>query len=505
MSDFNFTFSEKNNADAIHEAKQPRYPEPISSKVLMDIFDGCSDFQYRNISPGLISNDNLFICWLDGLCDGSAISKEVIKPLTAVIRCGTSPEPQRLMEGVVYSSTAMLRDETDKVIDDITHGCCAVIFNNVAQAVCFELRSSKQRSISEPTLEKSIKGAKDSFVELLRTNTALVRQRLCNPSLKLKSSVVGRKTKTRVGIFYIDGVADPETVSQLESRLDKIDIDGLLSSSSIEQYIVDNPRSIFPQLIHTERPDRFARQLLNGRVGLLVDGLPIGFLLPVNLAEFLRVPQDDAQHAAVSTALSLVRSLAFVLALSLPAFYVAIAMYHQEMIPTKLLMSIIASKQDVPFSSALEVLGMLVAFELLQEAGLRMPNPVGDTVSIIGALVVGQSAVEAKVISPIAVIVVAFSAISGLAQPSQDLSAALRLCRFALVLAAIAAGLFGVTALLCLIILHLCTIESFGRSYTAPLSSGQKGSMGKTLFRRMAPKDKYRDTELRTPDRRRQS
>lgn len=422
------------------------------------------------------------------------------------MRSGVAISSQRLLDGAVYSAQAQLRTSLDDIVGDITQGCCAVVFEDERCAVCFELRSQQiQRGISEPTMEKSLKGGKDSFTETLRTDTALVRKRIANPALKIKSTVIGRKSMTQAAILYVDGIADPAVVSELRRRIDNINVDGALSTGIIEEYIADRPRSMFPQLVHTERPDRFARQLLNGRVGLIIDGIPIAFLVPVSFPEFLRVPQEDSQNYVVSSALSVIRWAAVILALALPAFYTAIAMYHQEMIPTQLLLSVIASKQDVPFSTALELIGMLVAFELLQEAGLRLPDPIGDTVSIIGALIVGQSAVEAKVISPIAVIVVATAGIAGYAQPSQDLGAALRICRFALVIAAIAAGLFGVVISLCLFVWYLCTIDSFGRNYTAPWSGGRRKNLSRTFLRRPLPEEKMREPELNTPDRRRQA
>lgn len=501
MSDILSFFKWKTPDIEPHPAKNPKYPEPLCAETLKNIFDNCADFQTREISPALIGSP-VTVCWLDGIVDGGAVSSEIIRPLTGLLRAGAEPTAEKLMQGAVWSSQAKLRSDTDGVVADITQACCAVILDG--SAVTFEVRTKNQRSISEPTIEKSLKGGKDSFVETLRTNTALVRKRICSPALKVENSVIGRKSETRCAVMYVDGVADPATVAELHRRLDAIDIDGLVATGSIEEYIVDRPRSPFPQLLHTERPDRFAKQLLNGRVGLIVDSLPIAFMLPASFADFLRVPQDDSQHFIAASALSIVRYLALILALILPAFYVAIAMYHQEMIPTKLLMSVIQSKQDVPFSTALEVLGMLVAFELLQEAGLRLPNPVGDTVSIIGALIVGQSAVDAKVISPIAVIVVAFAGISGFAMPSQDMGAALRISRFLLVLAAIGAGLFGVAALLCLIVWHLAGIDCFGMNYTAPLSGGRKRALARTVLDPPKPKNKLRDPELNTPDKRRQ-
>ena len=250
-------------------------------------------------------------------------------------------------------------------------------------------------------------------------------------------------------------------------------MEGLAAAGALESAIVDAPGSPLPQLLHTERPDRLAQYLLEGRIGLLVDGLPIAFAAPVRLSDFMRVSADLNDHPLIASALSLLRWLALGLSLLLPALYVAVALYHQEMIPTRLLLSVIEAKRSVPFSTALEVLGMLISFELLQEAGLHLPNPIGDTVSIIGALIVGQSAVEARVVSPIAIIVVAFAGIAGYTLPSQDLGATVRLMRFGLVLAAITAGFFGIGAGLCLVLLHLASLDSLGQNYTAPLSDGR--------------------------------
>ena len=506
MFDLRSIIRRGNDGGEVHPRREPAYRGPVSRAALRRIFDGCSDFQSRDIRPGLAGGRTLFVCWLDGLASGGDISELLLRPLTELLRAGTELSSQRLLEGAVYSAQAQRRTTLDPIVSDITQGCCAVLFENEGCAVCFEVRAQQiQRSIGEPTMEKSLKGGKDSFTETLRTDTALVRRRIASPALKIKSTVIGRKSRTQAAILWLDGVADPALVSELGRRIDNIDVDGALSTGVIEQYIADRPRSVFPQLLHTERPDRFARQLLNGRVGLIVDGLPIAFLVPVSFPELLRVPQEDSQNHIVSSALSVIRWAAVLLALALPAFYTAIAMYHQEMIPTQLLLSVIASKQDVPFSTALELIGMLVAFELLQEAGLRLPDPIGDTVSIIGALIVGQSAVEAKVISPIAVIVVAIAGVAGYAQPSQDLGAALRICRFALVLAAILGGLYGVASSLCLFVWYLCTIDSFGRSYTAPWSGGRRHNLLRTFLRRPLPEEKLREPELNTPDRRRQA
>ena len=492
-----------------HPEQAPEFKGPLSAKSLEDIFATCGDFETRQIDFGLEGMLFPTLCWIDGIVAGGDVGEKIIRPLTQSVRAeGVRTEKdciRRIMQGLVYSYSFQQRDDLDQVVSDLTHGSCAIIFDGCGIALTFEVRSDKTRSVSEPTLEKSLKGAKDSFVETLRVNTSLVRRRICSPKLKLVESSVGRKSKTKVSILFVDGIAAPDTVEELARRLDALDVDALLAMGTLEEYIVDDPLSPFPQLIHTERPDRFAMYLMDGRVGLLVDGLPVGLVLPVTMAEFMKVTSESSSHFLVATTLTLLRYMALLLSLLMPAVYVAVAMYHQEMIPTQLLLSIIDAKQNVPFSTAMEILSMIIAFGLLQEAGLRLPNPIGDTVSIIGALIVGQSAVEARVVSPIAIIVVAISGIACYTLPSQDLGSAVRLTRFILVIAAILAGLFGVSVVVCLLLLHLAGLESFGVNYTAPLSEGRPGGLFRLLIRVPKPKNKFRDPLLRTPDRRRQS
>jgi len=496
------------NQPAPHPRKNPEYSGSLSLKTLKDIFHRCGDFESREINFGLDGKFLIHVCWLDGIVSGSDMAENILRPLTQTFRAGGIDNltecASRIEHGLVYSYSVRHRDSLDDLVSDLTHGRCAIVFDDLSMALTFEVRTNNTRSISEPTLEKSLKGAKDSFVEVLRVNTSLVRRRISSPKLKLLESTVGRKSNTNVAILFVDGVAAPDTVEELARRLDALDVDGLLATGTLEEYIVDRPRSPFPQLLHTERPDRFAMYLLEGRIGLLVDGLPVGLVLPVSFAEFMKVTGDSSKHFLVSTSLTFLRYTALILSILLPAFYVAVAMYHQEMIPTRLLLSIIDAKQHVPFSTALEVMSMIVAFGFLQEAGLRLPNPIGDTVSIIGALIVGQSAVEAKLVSPIAIIVVAVSGIACYTLPSQDLGAAIRLLRFILLIAAILAGLFGVGAVCCLTVLHLASIDSFGVNYTSPVSSGQAWGFFRLFIRKPKPNNKFRDPALRTPDKRRQ-
>ena len=448
-----------------------------TAEALRALFAGCADYTERLIRCGLEEKLLLPVCWLDGVVAGDALGLEILRPLTELLRTGRLRSQEEALErclaGLIYRCSAERIPDLDAAAEAICRGSCLVLFEELGCALSFEARSAQRRAVAEPSLEKSLKGGKDSFTETLRVNTALVRQRLNTPALKLTESCLGRRSRTRVALLYKEGVAREDTVRELARRLDRIHVDALLSLGPLESGLADCPASPFPQLLHTERPDRFAMHLDQGRVGILADGLPVGLLLPASLPAFLEVTGDGSMHPLVSAALASLRWLALGIGLLLPGFYTAVALYHPEMIPTRLLLSIIRAEQDLPFSTALEVLGMLAAFSLLQEAGLRMPNPIGDTVSIIGALIVGQAAVEAKLVSPIAIIVVAVSGIACYTLPSQDLGFALRLGRLALLLGAMLAGLYGLGLAGCVLLLHLSELESFGTPYLSPSPSAR--------------------------------
>lgn len=472
----------------------------VSLKGIKDEFSGCYDYTERKMALGGEGGIQATVCFLDGLVSGEAIAREVIKPATNEARFGgvklQSRAIELFMEGVVYSSTAKLCTGLQETIDYMLAGFCAVVFDKAAAAVVFEVKSPVGRSVSEPKEEKVIKGAKDVFVEILKTNTMLVRRKIKSSSLKFKQVYIGEQAKTMAVIVYMEDYTDMSLVEEMERRLQNPQTDVVLSAASIEEYIEDRPKTPFPQMLRTERPDRFCMNILEGRVGLIVDGLPMGYMAPGTFSQFYKVPEDIANHFIVASIMTIMRYLALVITVLLPGFYVAVAMYHQEMLPTKLLLSIISSRQAVPFPAALEIIAMLAAFELLQEAGLRMPNTIGTTVSILGALIVGQAAVDAKVVSPIVVIVIALAGIAGYTVPDQDMSAALRIFRFIFVLAAIVGGLYGLVIAGVLMICHMCSIESFGVSYMEPFSGDRWRDKLRAFLRLPVKKTEHLKPEL---------
>mgnify|MGYP002575939547 FL=1 len=502
-------FGRKRAPSVPHPRKEPRFDGPLTLERLEQIFQDCVDFTKRPVSLGEGGACTLTLCYLSGMVKMERVSDYVLRPLAqdeALARCGTPRQAMdRMKDGALYNLSAEERTRLDAAVFDLVNGCCLLLFPGESSVLSLNVGTEEKRSISSPSNETVLKGSRDAFVESLRTNTSIVRRHLKAPELRIREQVVGRQSVTSVDILYIEGLTNPHLVEQVAAQLADIDIDAVLATGNIEEYIVPAARTAFPLVQYTERSDRFCAGLAEGRVGILIDGLPLGYLAPGVLGDFLQAPQDKSESWLLASALTLLRYLCMLGTLLLPALYVAMVTFHQEMIPTRLALSIIAAKQDVPFRSVFEVIVLLLAFEILQEAGLRLPQSIGQTVSIIGGLVVGSAAVEAKIISPAVLIVVAIAGIAGYTMPSQEVAGALRIGRFLLALLASAAGLFGVVAGLSALVIHLAGIESFGVSYLTPFASNAGEQVeGHAVFRQPLPRVKQRPAALKTRNRRNQ-
>lgn len=466
------------------------YEGALSHESVCAIFEGAADFVERTLQ---VDGRTLYVYAIDGLTSGGDISHYVIKPLYENLHGATMELLyKRALYEVVYNSVASPCADLDTVAKKLVNGFCVVLFPGVG-ALAFEDKTAEKRGPSAPEVENTVKGAKDAFTETVRTNTSLVRRHLRTPGLRLTERVIGRRSLTNVTIVSVAGLTNPAYVAQLSDRLNAIDIDGLLSPAAVEEYITGSRRTAFPLLQYTERTDKFCQGILAGRVGLLVDGLPLGYLLPVDLAYLMASPEDRSTDYISASCIRVIRYLALLVSLLLPALYIAMAAFHQEMLPTQLLLSIIQSKEMVPFPTVLEVLALLVAFELLQEAGVSLPQSIGQTVSIIGGLVVGTAAVEAKLISPAALIVVSIAGICGFVLPSRDFSNAVRVWRFGIAVCASLSGLFGLSVGFLLLLLHLAELQSLDQPYLAPFSA-LRGS-GELLRPRLSTK-KFRNRAL---------
>ena len=492
-----------------HPRREPRYDGPLTPQRLEEIFQDCVDFTRRPVALEGESACTLTLCYLGGMVRMERVSDYVLRPLAqdqGLRQCRTAAEAMKRMEsGALYNLSVARRTQLDRGVFDLVEGWCLLFFPGESEALSFFVGTEEKRSISAPANETVLKGARDSFVESVRTNTSIVRRHLKAPELRIREERVGRQSATLVDVLYLEGLTNPRLAEELLEQLRDIDIDGVFATGNIEEYIVPAHRTPFPLVQYTERSDRFCAGLTQGRVGLLIDGIPLGYLTPAVLGNFLQTPQDKSSGWLLATTLTLLRYLCMLLTLFLPALYVAMVTFHQEMIPTRLALSIIAAKENVPFRSGFEVIVLLLAFEILQEAGLRLPQSIGQTVSIIGGLVVGSAAVEAKIVSPAVLIVVAIAGIAGYTMPSQELSGALRLWRFLLALLAGAAGLFGAVMGGAALVVHLAGIESFGVPYLTPFAvSAGKEAREHVFLRRPLPQVKDRPPALHPLNRRKQ-
>lgn len=467
----------------------------VDGREIAAQFEDAADFETRKV---LCGGQLLTVLFLDGLTSGGDIAEQVVRPLAQMTdEAREEVLYTRALQGGVWCASVKEPESTQQAAELLVNGFCVILFPKSGKALGCEVKTGEKRSPSPPETENTVKGAKDAFTETLRTNTSLVRRHLRTPGLRLTETVIGKRTLTKVTVCWIDRLTDPELPRRMQERLSSIDVDGALSPAAIEEYVTGSRRTAFPLLEYTERTDHFCQGLLDGQVGLLADGLPLGYLAPVGLGRLMRSPEDRATDFFSASMLRLLRYAALGVSLLLPALYAAMAMFHQQMLPTKLLLSIIESKQNVPFSTLLEVLGLLCAFELLQQAGLHLPQAVGTAVSIIGGLVVGTAAVDAKLVSPAALIVTASSGICGFTLPNRELSDAVRLWRFVLTVLAGLWGLFGVTVGLLLLLTELAGLESLGRSYLSPFGRAEvKGA----LVRPRLVRQKWRDGALKPMD-----
>jgi spore germination protein KA len=362
-------------------------------------------------------------------------------------------------------------------------GMAAFIFDGEKKAIVYDIRTFEKRSISEPTEENVIKGAKDAFVEVLRVNTALIRRRIRSEYLVMESLSVGKVSKTDLALCYISNIANMDTVNKIREKIQAINIDNIPTPAFIEEYLIENPKSLFPQIMYTQRPDRISANLSDGRIALVVDGLPFVYLLPCQLAMLMQSPEDYANHYFVGSALRVLRYLAMVVTLFLPAFYIAATTYQNQMLPVQLALSTQAAKQNVPFSSSTEVLGLLLSFEILIEAGLRLPKTVGTAMSILGGIIVGQAAVSANIISPLVVVIVSLAGIAGFIMPNQDLSSGIRVIRFVFAVLAAIGGFLGLAVGVIVLITHLCSMDNYGLAYMSPFVDIDESNHKDTLFR----------------------
>ncbi|WP_227935592.1 spore germination protein [Alkalihalobacillus deserti] len=445
-------------------------------ETLRLIYSDCSDVVFRPFSIG--EQFEAYIIYVEGLSNIEELDTNVLGPLMRESADADNDKDLNFSELVTKKISVSKIQEVHTFADCIEHlanGFPVMLVEGENSGFALGLAKWEKRSIEEPATESVVRGPREGFVETLGVNTSLLRRKLKSPHFKLKSMKVGRYTQTEISLAYIEGITDKTLIKEVEERIQKIDIDGILESEYIEELIEDNSYSPFPQLMTTERPDVAVSSLLEGRVVILVDGTPFVLIAPTTLFSLLQSSEDYYKRFMVGSVIRWLRYVLVFISLVFPSLYVSVLSYHQEMVPTNLIVSIAASREGIPFPALVEALLMEFTFEAIREAGIRLPKQVGAAVSIVGALVIGQAAIEAGLTSAPMVMVVALTGIASFTIPNYDFGFAIRLLRFPLTILGGILGLLGVMFGLLFIIIHLCKLRSFGEPYLSPLAPMGRG------------------------------
>lgn len=439
--------------------------------ALKSIFRGCSDVIFRSIRLG--GETRWIVVYISSLVDKKMLDEHILSPL---IKRRTNPNEnvsgsiEALDDLFVSIGEIMLASKISDLVRYVLNGYAVVLAAGNRRAMAVSVSGKAQRSLEEPTSEPVIRGPKDGFIENNSTNIGLIRSRLKTSRLKIETFTVGDLTQTEVALTYIEGVADASLVEEVRKRISEIRIDGVLDSNNIEEFIEDTAFSPFPQVQSTERPDVVAAGLLGGNIAILVDSTPFALLLPMTFWAGMQASEDYYIRWPIATFVRWIRLIFLVIAIFAPALYVAGTTFHQEMIPTSLLLSIAGSREPVPFPALIEALLMEIIFEALREAGIRLPKQIGQAISIVGALVIGQAAVQAGIISAPVVIIVSITGIASFTIPRYSFANGIRLLRFPMLFLAGTLGLYGIALGFLGILLHVCTLRSFGVPYFAPVA-----------------------------------
>ena len=495
---FNLTNSQDNSDNKmvpLEDLNENVYPsidvnlEYIKSKFNSSIN---SDIKIRQFD--LIARNKLykaFVLYIDGMSDSKAINRFILYPLMLKNKSNTSEASETMVSSAVASNITVKRVKKFNLIDyinscliphnDVTKmkkfeeiitsvnlGNCALFIDTIDTCFVCDVKGYEKRTIDSPKNEIVIRGSHEAFVENLRTNTSMLRRLVNNENLIIEDTSVGIVSKTKCAICYLKDIANTELVNEVKHRVNNLDLDYIISSGQLEELIKENSKSSLPEVISTERPDTAASSILEGKVVVIVNGTPIVLIAPCTFFDLLASPEDRYINFTFANLLKIIRFIACIISVLLPGIYIAITNFHEELIPTELLFSIISSRQAVPLSIELEIILMEIAFELIHEAGIRVPAPIGSTMGIVGALVLGDAAVSANIVSPISIIIVAITGLSSFVIPNFSLEFHFRILRFVFIFLGAIFGFLGIAIGIFIYFGILSEYTSFGISYLAP-------------------------------------
>ncbi len=432
------------------------------------LFLNCGDIVKRTLTVGGSLQTKVYITYTDNMIDRQLLNEHVIQNLLDITHLPLTNHLEYIKEHALETGDIKEFSTFDEVTQSIMSGDVIMLVDGAPKALMISLRSFPNRGINSAETEVTVKGSKDSFTEVAAFNKVLIRRRIKDTHLKMEGLTVGTRSRTDITIVYMDGIAKESLLKDVKNRIDSFSIDGIFDVGMLEQLIESNWYSPFPQFQSTERPDKTASALLEGRIAILVDNSPMVLLLPATANTFFQAADDYYSRWGIVSFIRILRYLAAFLSFTLPGLYIAVTNYQPELIPTSLALSFAAARQGVPFSILIEVIIMLLSFELLLEAGIRLPSPMGNTIGIVGGLIIGDAAVSANLASPMAVIVVSFTAIATFTIPNETFASAFRLIKYLLLLLCAFLGLYGFIIGIMLVFIHLADLKSFGTPYLSP-------------------------------------
>ncbi|SMQ84920.1 spore germination protein KA [Bacillus sp. OV166] len=420
-------------------------------------------------------NQKCVILYLESLVKKELLQSSIIEPIIEM----QAGEIEKTVHAAEIKQTSMISEAGKQLLD----GACMILIENNPQAYLASVGGIEGRSLQEPNNERSIKSAHDGFVESFSSNLQLLRKRIKSPRLKVKYFTIGNLSNTKVGMVYLDKLANKELIDEVERRLTSIELDQLYLTGDVEELIEDHPFSPFPQILATERPDRAVSYLTEGKITIIVDGNPRVLVVPITFFAFYQAPDDYNSRWLIGSFFRITRLFSFIIAISLPAIYIAIVSFHSEVLPIGILYSIRTSLEYVPFPPFVEALTMQIILELLKEASIRLPSPIAQTIGIVGGLVIGTAVVDAHIVSNMMIVVIGITAIASFVAPINEMGTSARLLGFPTMLAASLLGFFGIVFVLMLIFMHLSKLDSFGTPYFAPLAPFKKEDLKDSFIR----------------------
>lgn len=452
---------------------------------LRGILRNSQDIVYRHFYLGSTGRHATLV-YIEGMVEKNLVEEQVIKPIlrgTKSIKGVEEINIYSIKNNMISASRVAEYKYIEDLIQSMLSGNTILFVDGFNKGISIESKGASKRSVGVTTIEQTVRGSQEGFVEDLIINITQIRRRIKDSDLSVELLKVGERTHTDIGVIYINKLADQKIVDEVKSRINSIKVDGFMGSAQLEQLIERHKWSLFPQMMTTERPDRAAANILKGKVVMIMDGSPFVLIVPTTLSMLLSSPDDYYERAVLSSMMRMLRYISFMLATTLPGAYIALTAFHPGMIPTKLVLSITGTRTGLPFPVFIEIILMEVTIDILQEAATRLPKPIGSTIGIIGGIIIGQAAVQAGIVSPTIVIIVSMTSVAAFALPVYTFTQSTRVIRSIIIIAASLLGIYGVVIVWINLLIHIASLETFGVRYLNEFSPINSGIVRNTIIK----------------------